>query len=95
MTPDEIAQTILNTLTPAVRSSWRHELGTSTVLVELIFRSEMPTFLDIRAVSGCFNLLTELSWQGGVGDEPDEPCIVFQGGIGGQHVQAVFVLCLP
>ena len=40
MTPDEIAQTILNTLTPAVRSSWRHELGTSTVLVELIFRSE-------------------------------------------------------
>jgi hypothetical protein len=92
MTPDEIAQTILIALTPVPRSTWDYEVGPATAPVALIFRSTMPTFLDIRAVAGCFSMLTALSYEGGVGDERDEPCIVFQGIIGGKLVQAVFVL---
>jgi hypothetical protein len=90
MSSDEIGQTILNALTPEARSIWRLEVGVAQAMVELIFRSNTPLVLNINAVARCFSPFPDMSWQVSVGDESDTNCIVFQGGIGGKHVQARF-----
>ena len=94
MTPTEIAETILNTMMPETRKSWRYEIGTATALVQLTFRpKEFVMFLDIGAVMSCFQeFQRQVSWQRDVSDEPNSPRIVIQGGVKGSLVQAVFVL---
>jgi hypothetical protein len=94
MTPDEIAETILGTMMPEARKSWRYEVGPATALVQLTFwPKSLVTLLDIGAVLGCFqDFQRQVSWQGDVGDEPDSPRVVIQGGVKGTLVQAAFVL---
>jgi hypothetical protein len=93
MTPEQIAEGILNAMKPAERKSWRFQIGPATVLNEIIFRSSLVTILDIVPILKCFSEFPAVSctWQEG-SDEENPPCIVFQGGIGGKVVQAVFVL---
>ncbi len=80
MTPDEIAATILGTLMPEARRSWRYEVGPAAALLQLTFWPvSLVDFLDIGAVLGCFqDFQRQVSWQGGIADEPDLPRIVFR-----------------
>jgi hypothetical protein len=94
MTPTEIAETILNTMMPETRKMWRYEIGPATTPLQLTFWPiSFVRVLDIGAVMGCFlDFHRQVSWQREVGDEPDSPRIVIQGGVKGTLVQAAFVL---
>lgn len=94
MTPNEIAETILNTMRPEARKVWRYEVGPATNLVQITFWPTSPvTFLDVEAILGCFqDIQRQVSWQRGEGDEPDSPRVVIQGWIKGAQTQAAFVL---
>lgn len=94
MTADEIASIILGGLMPEARESWRHEVGPATRLVQLTFWPVSSVeFLDIGAILGSFqDVKRQVSWQGGMADEPDLPRIVIEGGVRGALVQAAFVL---
>jgi hypothetical protein len=94
MTPTEIAETILNTMMPESRKIWSYQIGPATAPVQLTFRPKpFAMFLDIGAVMSCFeDFQRNVSWQSDVGDEPDSPRIVIQGGVKGSLVQAAFVL---
>lgn len=96
MTPNEIAQQLLNSLPQPLGTPWDVKVGTATVLVELTFRSKVSTILDIQAVAGCFSSLKGISAHVGAGSEGDEsPRVVFEGGVGGHNVLAVFILSAP
>jgi hypothetical protein len=94
MTPDEIAEVILNTMMPEARKTWRYEVGQATNLAQITFwPMSLVTVLDIGAVMGCFqDALRQVSWQRDVGDKADSPRVVIQGGLKGTLVQAAFVL---
>jgi hypothetical protein len=97
MTPDEIAETILGTMSAVSRKQWRYKIASevSRPLVITFKPAASLTFLDIAAVMGCFHNAVQLraAWQQDERDEQNSPRIVIQGGFkGGGLVQATFVL---
>ncbi|MBP3957974.1 hypothetical protein J8F10_22190 [Gemmata sp. G18] len=94
MTREEIAETLLGTMMPETRKLWSYSFGSATALVEIIFRPKsFVMILDVGKIAACFQEpFRKISWQQEVGDGPDSPSIVIEGGVGGKLVQAVFIL---
>ncbi len=98
MTPNEIAETILNAMMPESKKMWSYSAAPgSHTLLQITFRPKwLVASFDIGALMACFlDIGRQVAWQQDLGDETDSPRIVIQGGVNGTYVQAVFVLTGP
>ncbi len=87
MTPNEIAQTLLNEMPPETRNMWRYEIGSATPHLDITFRAKRSAALqdielNLQKVAALFLASTyRTSRHPEVYGDNRTPRVVMQGGV--------------